>query len=441
MSRDLARTAPMDLGYARPNLSQQISQTPLILLLLCGYMWLFIHRPFEVWPWLGSYRIERIYMLLTIGVWLLSGSIRLVPGRLNGAFALFAMAVLSAWMMSPYHEVGTRTVEDYLKVAVFYVLVITSVRSERDLRILVLGFVVAVGLYMCHSLREYINGRNVWRMGTARMIGVDITYRDPNTFAATLIYALPMSFPFWREAQTFWQRLPWLAYGTLTATCILLTGSRTGLIGLCFLALLFGIFVARQRLRIVLFALVLAPIAWGLLPEDRQRRFLTIIDPSYGPQNALASAQGRLEGWHDGVRLWQDNPLFGVGPAAFGSAIGHHNQSHQLYAQVLSELGAVGAVAFAAVLVCYALNLHETRMFVSFSPTLREQFSYHVSKSVCITVALLLVMGLGGHNLFRYTWLWYGAFQTIALYCLQRQLLAQLENEQPVEERELAWNL
>ncbi len=21
--------------------------------LLGGYMWLFIHRPFEVWPWLG----------------------------------------------------------------------------------------------------------------------------------------------------------------------------------------------------------------------------------------------------------------------------------------------------------------------------------------------------------------------------------------------------
>jgi len=29
-------------------------------------------------------------------------------------------------------------------------------------------------------------------------------------------------------------------------------------------------------------------------------------------------------------------------------------------------------------------------------------------------------MGLGGHNLYRYTWLWFGAFQAIALDCMRR---------------------
>ena len=32
--------------------------------LLIGYMFLFIDRPFEVWPWLGDLHVERIYMLL-----------------------------------------------------------------------------------------------------------------------------------------------------------------------------------------------------------------------------------------------------------------------------------------------------------------------------------------------------------------------------------------
>ena len=27
--------------------------------MLGGYMWLFVHRPFEVWPWLGDLQIER----------------------------------------------------------------------------------------------------------------------------------------------------------------------------------------------------------------------------------------------------------------------------------------------------------------------------------------------------------------------------------------------
>ena len=38
--------------------------------LLGGYMWLFIHRPFKVWPWLGELRVERVYMLVTIFYWL-----------------------------------------------------------------------------------------------------------------------------------------------------------------------------------------------------------------------------------------------------------------------------------------------------------------------------------------------------------------------------------
>ena len=37
--------------------------------LLVGYMFLFVHRPFEVWPVLGDLRVERIYMLVMIVAW------------------------------------------------------------------------------------------------------------------------------------------------------------------------------------------------------------------------------------------------------------------------------------------------------------------------------------------------------------------------------------
>ena len=37
--------------------------------LLIGYMFLFIDRPFEVWPWLGDLHVERIYMLFTLAIW------------------------------------------------------------------------------------------------------------------------------------------------------------------------------------------------------------------------------------------------------------------------------------------------------------------------------------------------------------------------------------
>ena len=64
------------------------------------------------------------------------------------------------------------------------------------------------------------------------MIGVDVTWSDPNTFAATIVYAMPLTIPFWRTIRTRRTTLLLLAYTALATTCVLLTGSRTGFVGL-----------------------------------------------------------------------------------------------------------------------------------------------------------------------------------------------------------------
>ena len=64
-------------------------------LLLVGYMFLFIDRPFEVWTWLGDLHFERIYMLVTLGVWLVHPGKRWLPNPQHWAYAAFAAAVLA----------------------------------------------------------------------------------------------------------------------------------------------------------------------------------------------------------------------------------------------------------------------------------------------------------------------------------------------------------
>src|SRR5437868_7024156 len=66
-----------------------------MLWLLGGYMFLYIHRPFETWPVLGALQLERVYMLLTILVWMFQPGKRWFGNRLLAAFAgLFAAALL-----------------------------------------------------------------------------------------------------------------------------------------------------------------------------------------------------------------------------------------------------------------------------------------------------------------------------------------------------------
>ena len=50
---------------------------------------------------------------------------------------------------------------------------------------------------------------------------------------------------------------------------------------------------------------------------------------------------------------------------------------------------------------------------------------YHVARNGWTAVVLLLFMGLGGHNLFRYNWLWFGAFQLIALHIARQRARAE----------------
>ena len=202
-------------------------------LLLIGYMFLFIDRPFEVWPWLGDLHVERVYMLFTMGVWLMHSGKRWIPNPQHFAYAGLALTVLACWAMSPWMDRSQPLVEDWFKIVVFYGLLVTTVHDEKGLKKIVVGFVLVMGLYLTHSLREYIGGRHTYRMGISRMIGVDSTLGDPNSFGASIIYSLPFVPALWRSG---WggRRGRYLigSYAALCALCILLTGSRGSLIGL-----------------------------------------------------------------------------------------------------------------------------------------------------------------------------------------------------------------
>jgi membrane-bound metal-dependent hydrolase YbcI (DUF457 family) len=47
-----------------------------------------------------------------------------------------------------------------------------------------------------------------------------------------------------------------------------------------------------------------------------------------------------------------------------------------------------------------------------------------VPAAVAVSLFLLLFMGFFGHNLFRFTWLWYGGFLLVAVHCLKQRVAA-----------------
>jgi O-antigen ligase len=404
--------------------------------LLGGYMWLFVHRPFEVWPALGEVQIERGYMLMMLVAWLVSPGKGFLPNRIHAALAVFTLTMTAGWLLSPYADMPgcADVVENYFKVIVFYILVVTTVRNERDLRLLILLFLSAVGLYMAHSMIEFLNGKYQWRMGTRRMIGVDVTFSDPNAFASTLLYTLPLLLPFWKEQPRRIPRYLLLGYALACCGCILLTGSRAGFLGLCGLTGITLVCYAQRKGQMIVLGGVAGLAAFAVLtvalPEDLQNRYLTLVDSSRGPRNAQVSAQGRLVGLEQGIRVWQESPLFGHGPASFQYSTGKKFQAHNLYGQVLAELGLMGAVSLLLLVACFGLNWTESRRWAARREERAPSFATLVSQAIGINLVLLLVMGWAGHNLYRYNWQWLAAFGAIALHCLRPHAAAVSHAEQ-----------
>jgi hypothetical protein len=401
--------------------------------LLIGYMFLFIDRPFEVWPWLGDLRIERIYMLFTIAVWTVYPYKRWLSNPQHAAYAGFALAVLASWFVSPWNEQGQPIVEDWFKIIIFYVLLVTTIHDEDGLRHIVVGFLVVMGIYLLHSLREYIGGRHTYRMGISRMIGVDRTLGDPNSFGASIVFALPIVVAVWKAGLGGrLGRLLLFSYVGLSSLCVLLTGSRSSLLGLMvwFLIVIWG---TRYRTLALAGFVVVAPVAFFALPDSLQNRFETIINPEVGPKNAQESGEGRIEGFYTGLSLWAANPFTGVGPGAWRPATGSKTESHNLFGQLVGELGTPGLLAFVALLACFWVNWRTMRRLREYFPDQRNNLLFTIPSAIAMAVFLLLFMGNFGHNLFRFTWLWYGGFLIIARYCAEVRI-ANWEPEPEVTE-------
>ncbi len=383
--------------------------------LLGFYMWMFIHRPFEYYPQLGAMQVERITMIFMIVAWLIWPYKVWTLNRLHVAHTILAAVILVSWVNSAYMDDNSYVIEAYFKVVVFYVLFVTTVRDEKDLRALVMAYLIAFGLYTSHSMLEYFNGRYTYRMGIRRMMGVDVTYGDPNQFAASIIYTLPMTLVIWWTNPPRWQKIVLTAYTGLVCSCVLLTGSRSGFVGLVACGFLVTMHSKHRKTMLAVGAL-LAVVGVALMAESLQNRLLTLIDPSYGPKNAQASASGRMHGFLFGIMAWQQSPLLGHGPNTFGEVTKRHGGAHNLYGQMLSEVGTLGTLAFLGLVVSVGLNEWESWRAHRGRP---RGVSWWTCRAVSLNMLLLLLLGWSGHSFFRYYWVWYAAFQAAAIHCLR----------------------
>jgi O-antigen ligase len=392
--------------------------------LVVGYLFLFIFRPYEYKPVLGEYHIERIYMIILLIAVFLSQKKRYIPHTISRSVVVFFMVMIISAIAGINFTNSYDFLSDYVKLLIFYFIIILTMQDEDDLRNFVLAYIGVMFLYAGKSAWEFfLHDRYTWAMGIRRMMGIDSTYGDPNTFAASIVYSLPF---LWAMIQCKFEK-PWIrrmlwGYGLLALVCIISTGSRSGMISALFFMLLVWFGSSRKFALIVTLVFTLV-ITWHVMPDKYQGRFESIFVKGVVSGGADASAESRIEMLKMGIRMFEKFPVLGVGPGNFRygwSLFGIDLQmnAHNMYGMLLGELGFLGALAF--VFLLYAIIVTHVRN-IGQAKRLHMENSGLILISVASVQATLIMLFNGnfGGNLYRYNWLWIGAIGVLSSYFIQ----------------------
>jgi putative inorganic carbon (HCO3(-)) transporter len=322
----------------------------LYLLFICSW---FLHLPARL-PALGALRIDLLLIMALMAFSFALPSVERSKGDKNISTAL--------WILLGYTLVSVPFVEwpgsvvgfgfpTFFKAFVFFHLTRAFVGTPKRLKVLVAVF---IGCQLFRILEPlYLHVTEGYWGSFASMAGWEYMDRlsgaphdvvNPNGLAFVVLTTLPLLH--YVSSGHLVSRLAYLVVLPAMIYTLLLTGSRSGLVGLAAIALLI---LWKSKHKVVLSAVVAVAVVGTvpyLSPEMRDR-YLSIWDSN--TKNAV-TAEGRVSGVSLDLEVAMRRPIFGHGlgtsreaNANFG---GRDQPSHNLYTEILQELGAIGLLLF-----------------------------------------------------------------------------------------------
>lgn len=398
MTMDQAKPPAVGLGKAR-----------FISLVAASYMFLLIFRPAEYWEALADLQIEKVFTVIFVVAVAMTRHKAWHSSPVNISVALTMAVTLLCSMASAFPLNGLDAAYGFLRLMTLYYLLQMIIVDETALKEIALAFLIVTSVYMLKSSWEFfVNGRHFYRMGFMRMVGIDLTYGDPNSFAATAAYSAPLAlalYKYFAHVKKF--RIFIWGHFTLLLLVLVFTGSRSGQLTFAFFLIILILLGKRKLAKLTAMAAVAAALFF-FAPEEYSNRFISAFDSSVGPANAAESADLRTQMFLQAMSLFARNPLTGTGPDTFHLHVPQGLKPHNLYGQILSETGILGGLAFVFFLWTVAaasLKALKNRDRNAARPPLTAL----LAAANLQTIALLLFNGMASHNFYRYHWLFIAA--------------------------------
>ncbi len=306
--------------------------------------------PGEWFPELAPLRIALVTSSLASGLMFFSRLGRREPIFFDGirGWALIGFAAWtaasSAWSLHPENTLLVAI--DCVKYVAIYLTIVNLVTTPKRLQALALAMVVGAIFTARGGISHYLAGINLVEGYRAGWVG---TYADPNRMSMSLQFIVPIAAAFLlRKQMPLLVKIVAALAGVLCVVAIVFSHSRGSFIGLAFSMVLWVLLSEKKANRFAVMGL--AAIALVIFaPKTFWNRTGSVSD-----FRTDAAAMGRVHAWSVASRISLDKPLLGVGAGSFRVAwplYAPHEavvayEAHNVFLQVLAELGIFGFLLF-----------------------------------------------------------------------------------------------
>ncbi|MHB1393731.1 MAG: O-antigen ligase family protein [Clostridia bacterium] len=251
----------------------------------------------------------------------------------------------------------------HIAYILFYFILVNTIKTRQQLYTIVALLVLSTtvtSLYGLYQLKTVGATSEAWVDTTlfedikAR---VGSTFENPNVLGEYLVMIIPLAAAMLWGQKSWLSRLLTLGLTAIMLVCLVYTYSRGAYIGLMLAFALFAVLRDKRFVILGIIGLLMLPF---VLPPSVINRFtsignLTDTSSSYRISVWLGSLKLAKDYWPSGIGLGLE-PFKLIYPKySLNAAYAHH--SHNIYIQLLIEMGISGFLMFAAMIVVYYKTL------------------------------------------------------------------------------------
>ena len=369
--------------------------------------------------------------------------------------AFFGTAILASSIGAHDLALADDRLSDFFKATVVFLVITNVVASHQMLERLVWAVVLSGAALATVTAFQFITGSygeefgGFGRVKVAQIVGstreprAAASLSDPNFYAQLLVLLVPLAlYRVWDDPSP--RNKIVAGYGLATTlVALVFTYSRGGAVALGVIVILTALHRRVRPKHLLLGLLALAPLTF-VLPQSFTGRLITLKELAPAMDGVTRSGEDtsfrqRQEMMTSALEMFSDYPLLGVGAGNYAARFdeyagrvgttlrsydnfGQARYPHNLYLEILAEMGLAGLVAFIAVMAATIASLWKA--YRSFAAA-GAMHSANLTASLAIALGAYVVTSLFLHGTYiRYLWL------LVAMAAAARQVAQRSAPEQ-----------